>query len=156
MQISLPPPHFEKSEVENCQKQNGSGYVTSTAENLFTATSASAPRVTQNVNNEGGKNVREPQAQTAVCPNITLKRDYSSQEWRLTVSDAHLMTTSFTSPKGGAFFMFKDKGDRLKNLGGTGFPSGVAEENGPSIYVSEGYWSVTFNVVDGSYAFTKK
>lgn len=153
------PPNFEKNEVENYQKQNGSGYVTSTTENqsqVYTATSTSSPRDTPNVNNEVEKEVREPQAQTVVFSNITLKRDYSSQEWRLTVSDAHLMTTSFNSPKGGAFFMFKCYGDRLKNMGGTGFPSGVAEVNGPSIYVSEGYWSVTFNVVDGSYAFTKK
>lgn len=102
--------------------------------------------------------MKEPQAQTVVFSNITLKRDFSSQEWRLTVSDAkkHLMSTSFTSPKGGALFKFMTNGDGLKIMGGTDFPSGVAKENDRSIYVSEGYWSVTFNVVDGSYAFTEK
>lgn len=86
-----------------------------------------------------------------------MKRDFSSQEWRLAVSDAkkHLMSTSFTSPKG-AHFKFMTNGDGLKIMGGTDFPSGVAKENDRSIYVSEGYWSVTFNVVDGSYAFTEK
>ncbi len=139
-------------------KSRRGGQVTSTTDNqsqAFQGTSVASPRDTPNVNNEVGKNVKEPQAQTVVFSNITLKRDFSSQEWRLTVSDAkkHLMSTSFTSPRGGALFKFMTNGDIM---GGTDFPSGVAKENDPSIYVSEGYWSVTFNVVDGSYAFTEK
>ncbi len=53
---------------------------------------------------------------------------------------------------------FKINGDTgwSPNWGGTGFPYGVGVSNGANIPVPAGNWTVTFNDVDGSYAFTSK
>ncbi len=51
---------------------------------------------------------------------------------------------------------FKNAGNWDNNWGGTTFPYGVGVQGGSNIVVPAGAWIVTFNDVDGSYAFTAK
>lgn len=51
---------------------------------------------------------------------------------------------------------FKTTGSWDTNWGGTGFPYGIGVGNGANIDVPEGNWIITFNDIDGSYAFTAK
>lgn len=66
----------------------------------------------------------------------------------------HLWSATLTSPAGGTTVKFKMTGSWDTNWGGTGFPYGVGVGNGANISLPEGEWIVTFNDIDGSYAFT--
>lgn len=68
----------------------------------------------------------------------------------------HLWSATLTSPAGGTTVKFKTTGSWDTNWGGTGFPYGVGVGNGANISLPEGDWIITFNDIDGSYAFTAK
>lgn len=68
----------------------------------------------------------------------------------------HLWSTTLSVPAGGTELKFKMTGSWDTNWGGTGFPYGIGVGNGSNIPVSEGEWIITFNDIDGSYAFTAK
>lgn len=68
----------------------------------------------------------------------------------------HLWSYTLEAPAGGTTAKFLTAGSWDTNWGGSEFPYGVGVGNGANISVPEGTWIVTFNDVDGSYAFTAK
>ncbi|MBQ2321099.1 MAG: SusF/SusE family outer membrane protein, partial [Bacteroidales bacterium] len=67
----------------------------------------------------------------------------------------HLWSSEIESD-GTVELKFKIAGSWDTNWGGNTFPYGVGVNGGGNILVPEGSWIVTFNDVDGSYAFTSK
>ncbi len=67
----------------------------------------------------------------------------------------HLWSYSLDVPAGGTTLKFTTPGWG-DNWGGSEFPYGVGVSGGGNISVPVGSWIVTFNDVDGSYAFTAK
>lgn len=109
----------------------------------------------------------EPYAGTpAVYPSISISGDFNG--WA--VDDAmtqfntvesmkghnHLWSYNLEVPAGGTVVKFLTTGSWDVNWGGSEFPYGVGVSKGGNISVPEGSYIVTFNDVDGSYAFTAK
>lgn len=119
------------------------------------------------LDNQSNQISMEPYAGTpAVYPSISISGDFNG--WA--VDDAmtpfntvasmeghnHLWSYNLEVPAGGTKVKFLTTGSWNTNWGGSEFPYGVGVSEGGNISVPEGNYIVTFNDVDGSYAFTAK
>lgn len=134
-------------------QDGGSGNITVAENGYYTITLDNAKNTVSMVSYEG--------ATPKVFDGISISGAFN--DWTDTPMNAfntvdgvvnHLWSTTLSVPAGGTELKFKMSGSWDSNWGSTSFPYGVGVGNGSNIPVSEGDWIITFNDIDGSYAFT--